>query len=632
MVRRQCSWRMMNDRAGVLDLYIEDIMNTTISLPKTFIALGLLAHQSSSIAQSDSSTELNTLSQLVVTATTTEQTTAKSLTSVTVIDKKTLQAQQPQELSEVLAGQPGIDIVSNGGYGKSTSVLTRGANSTGTKLLIDGVPIQSHSLGTPSWQYIPISQVERVEIVRGPKSSLYGSSASGGVIQVFLPEGNAETAADVSVGAGSFGTRQVDTSVSGQEGSASYVISAGTFRTDGTPVKSENKSMPYTNDHFMARFGYEFDNDAYIKMLVMRAAGESDYESYGNLRSNDYMNQVMALTAGIDVSESWQSELQLREARDEYDVLDSDGNATGTFYNSRSQALRWSNTVWLDNHEFVVGAERIEDDFEGSYSKDRQSNSIFAQSLSQFGQASVQLNVRADHYSEYDTQTTGGVALGYQLEDHYTLRLSGRSSFTAPTFNSMNAENWGYTLTNEIRPETSQTIEAGIRADFANMYWDAAIYQADYQDLISWTYPTVGNIDAARAQGLELSSGVTVEQWSLAASATFMETENRSSGSEYGKQLARRAKQSARIELDRHFEKGLLGATLVGYGQRYDDAANSTVLPGFGLLHLRAQYDLAEHWKASVQVKNALDKSYQTADGYRNPGRGIFLSVQYSAF
>jgi len=84
--------------------------------------------------------------------------------------------------------------------------------------------------------------------------------------------------------------------------------------------------------------------------------------------------------------------------------------------------------------------------------------------------------------------------------------------------------------------------------------------------------------------------------------------------------------------LDRHFEKGLLGATLVGYGQRYDDAANSTVLPGFGLLHLRAQYDLAEHWKASVQVKNALDKSYQTADGYRNPGRGIFLSVQYSAF
>ncbi|MEC8483665.1 MAG: TonB-dependent receptor plug domain-containing protein, partial [Pseudomonadota bacterium] len=309
---------MMNDRAGVLDLYIEDIMNTTISLPKTFIALGLLAHQSSSIAQSDSSTELNTLSQLVVTATTTEQTTAKSLTSVTVIDKKTLQAQQPQELSEVLAGQLGIDIVSNGGYGKSTSVLTRGANSTGTKLLIDGVPIQSHSLGTPSWQYIPISQVERVEIVRGPKSSLYGSSASGGVVQVFLPEGNAEMATNVSVGAGSFGTKQVDASVSGQEGSASYAISAGTFRTDGTPVKSENKSMPYTNDHVMARFGYEFDNDAYIKMLVMRAEGESDYESYGNLRSNDYMNQVMALTAGIDVSESWQSELQLREARDEY--------------------------------------------------------------------------------------------------------------------------------------------------------------------------------------------------------------------------------------------------------------------------------------------------------------------------
>ena len=624
-------WQIMNDCAGVLSLNIEDTMKTICSFPNTLIALGLMAHSSSSFAEDDTTIEPTSLTQLVVTATTTEQSAAKSLTSVTVIDKETLQNQQPQELSEILAGQPGIDIVTNGGYGKSTSVFTRGANSTGTKLLIDGVPIQSHSLGSASWQYLPISQIERVEIVRGPKSSLYGSSASGGVVQVFLPEAKDDTKADIAMGAGSFGTKQADVSVSGYEGDASYVISAGTFQTDGAPVKSEGTDMPYSNDHFMARLGYDFDNDAYVKALIMRASGESDYESYGSLRTNDYVNQVMALTTGVDINDSWQSEIQIREARDEYAVLDSNGTATGSFFDSQSQAIRWNNTLWLDNHEFVLGAERVEDDFDGSYSKGRQSNSAFAQSLSEIGRASVQLNIRADHYNEYDTQTTGGIALGYQLDERHTVRLSGRSSFTAPTFNSMNAENWGYTLTNEIRPETSQTIEVGVRGDYELLYWDAALYQADYKDLIAWTYPTVGNIDSARVQGLELASGLSFNQWSLALAATYMDTENRSEGANHGKELARRAKQSTRIELDRHFEKGLLGMTLVGYGQRYDDAENETLLPGFGLLHLRARYDIAPKWQANLSIKNAFDKSYQTAEGYSNPGRGLFLTVKYSA-
>lgn len=606
----------------------------TFSFPvfaKTATALSILAaiSQASYAADNGEAKQL----RVVVTATTTEMTEAESLTSVSVIDKETIEKQQPQEITELLAGQPGIDIVTNGGYGKSTSIYTRGSNSTGTKLLIDGVPIQSHSLGSSSWQYLPMAQVERIEIVRGPKSSLYGSSAAGGVVQVFLPEAGQENKANVSLGGGSFNTKQADASVSGSSGNASYLLSVGSFDTDGAQVKEQAGDMGYSNDNVLARFGYDFESGAYAKAFIMRAEGESDYTTSSNsLRSNDYVNQVIALTGGVDITEDWQSEIQIRESRDDYDVLNDQGAPTGTYYNSQSQGVRWDNTLWLDNHEFVVGAEHIKDEFDGSYSKERTSNSVFAQSFSQFGRASVQLNIRADHYDEYDTQTTGGIALGYQLDDIYTARVSGRTSFTAPTFNSMNAENWGYTLANEIRPETSETFEVGMRADYLHGYWDAAVYQADYDDLIAWDYPTVGNIDKARVRGLELAAGTDIEQWSFAVAATILDTQNQSEGANKGNRLVRRANKSARIDVDRQFENASLGFTVASYGERYDDAENQSLLPGYGLLNLRASYDFAQDWNAKLTVKNAMDKAYQTAEGYSNPGRGVFLTVNYSAF
>ncbi len=597
---------------------------------KSATALAILAASSTQMVLADDS---QTLAQLVVTATTTEVTQAQSLTSVTVIDQQDIDKQQPHEITELLAAQPGVDIVTNGGYGKSMSLYTRGSNSTGTKLLVDGVPIQSHSLGSSSWQYLPMAQVDRIEIVRGPKSSLYGSSAAGGVVQVFLPEAGQDSQANLSVGAGSFGTRQADASVSGTTGNASYLLSVGSFKTDGEEVKEGAGDMGYSNDHVMARFGYEFDSGAYLKALMMRAEGESDYTtSSGSLRSNDYINQVLALTAGVDVTENWQSELQVRESRDDYDILNDAGIETGTYYNSKSQGVRWNNTLWLGDHEFVVGAEHVKDSFAGSYAKERTNNSVFAQSLSEFGPFSVQLNIRADHYDEYDTQTTGGVAFGYQLDNVHTFRVSGRTSFTAPTFNSMNAENWGYTLANEIRPETSESFEIGVRGGYQQSYWDAAIYQADYDDLIAWNYPTVGNIEAARVQGLELAAGTDIEQWSFAIAATLMDTENLSDGAVKGNRLVRRANKSARFDVDRHFEDFSLGMTFATYGDRYDDAENDTLLPGYGLLNLRASYDFADNWNAKLTVKNALDKSYQTAQGYSNPGVGAFLTVNYSAF
>ena len=159
-----------------------------------------------------------------------------------------------------------------------------------------------------------------------------------------------------------------------------------------------------------------------------------------------------------------------------------------------------------------------------------------------------------------------------------------------------------------------------------------AVFQADYQDLITWNYPTVGNIESARVRGLELSTGLQIEYWSFALAATIMDTENLSAGAEKGNRLARRANKSARIDVDRHFANSTLGFTVASYGERYDDAKNSALLAGYGVLNLRASYDFATDWSAELSIKNALDKEYQTAKDFLNPGRGVFLTLNYSAF
>lgn len=563
----------------------------------------------------------STLSPLVVTATSTSVSVADSLSSVTVINREEIKAQQAQEISELLAAQPGVDISSNGGYGKTTSVYMRGASAESTKFLLDGIPLYSATSGGAPFENIPTSLIDRLEIVRGPKATLYGADAVGGVIQAFLPKADDDSHMNVSVGGGSFNTKTIDATVSGSSDNTQYLLSAGKFETDGDIVKEGEGAQGYRNENVLLNVGHNFSSGARISGLIMNSEGRNHYVG----DENDYQVQVIGLSVSLPVTEEWDTELKLSQTRNDSKTISSEDK-----YNTKTQTARWSNTISAGEHEFVLGAENSEDkvDVTSYQAPDRSNNAVFAQSQFDFGATHLQLNIRQDHNSAYGDSTTGGVAVGYKLDGIHTLRASYGTAFEAPTFNDLYYPSSGDPT---LKATKSKTVELGVRADYDNMYWDAAVFDASYGDMVIWSNYTGSwaayNVDS-KVQGVELSSGLTLEQWQLKAALTWLDAKD----DDTGFQLPKRAKRSARLSVDRLFEKGRVGVTLIGADGRATTLGSSETLAGYVTMNLRASYDFAADWNAEISVKNALDKEYQTAKGYFNPGRGVFLTLNYSAF
>ncbi|TPE49171.1 TonB-dependent receptor [Maribrevibacterium harenarium] len=600
---------------------IKTMTSKTDSLPafaKTAAALSILAAISSQTLAAETE-QKDPLLIVITTATTTPITASESLASVTVIDKDDIEKQQPQEMTELLAGQPGVDITTNGGYGKATSLFMRGANSSGTKLLIDGVPLYSATLGVAPWQYLNPALFERVEVVRGPRSSLYGSEAVGGVVQLFLKDSR-EDSIDFSVEGGSFNTQGAQVSASGNLGNTSILLSGSTFQTDGTKLKLDEENKAYKSGSLLFRVAHKISDRTNLKLLYMNGNGHSEY-SGGEL---DYNLHVANIGADFPVLKNWDSSINFKESS-----LDQSYDS-GSEFNSINQAVRWSNVVWANNSDFVFGAEYSEDTADVSYDTPIRTNSaIFGQATGYFGKWTLQANLRSDENSQFAGSSTGGISLGFQASTNIKIRSSHGTAYKAPDFSHLYSQYGSL----EIKSEASTSSELGIRGDYGSSYWDLAFYQSDYNDMIAYNRSTkkYENIQNARVRGIEFATGAKLAEWSLGFNATLMDPVNLSDGDNHGKRLQRRVEKSARIDVDRGFENSSLGFTVAGYGDRYDDAANTELLPGYALLNLRASYDFAKDWNAKFTVKNALDKDYETAGGYKNPGVGAFLTVNYSA-
>ena len=238
--------------------------------------------------------------------------------------------------------------------------------------------------------------------------------------------------------------------------------------------------------------------------------------------------------------------------------------------------------------------------------------------------------MRHDDNQAYGGETTGSLALGYDINDAHTLRLSYGTAFRAPDFNELYYPDLGYYSGNpNLEPETSESLEVGVRGQYARWFWDAALYQTDIDNLIAGQGLQF-NVPETRIRGAELSTGVEVNEWTLAAALTYTDPENRLTG----KRLQNRASQSLRLDVDRELGEWSLGGSWVAQNHRYRDAANEDRLSGYGLVNLRAGWQFAPLWSARVTLENVLDQDYVTTrsfDGadYINAGRAGFLSVHF---
>ncbi|WP_043527014.1 TonB-dependent receptor domain-containing protein [Litchfieldella xinjiangensis] len=580
------------------------------------------------------------LNPVVVTATLAPRTADETLSSVTVIDEATLRRQDPTSLTEIFRGQPGVDVVSNGSFGKSSSVYIRGTNSDQNVLLIDGIRLRSATTGSAAYEYLDPRMFQRAEIVRGPKGSLYGADAMGGVIQLFTSEGEAGAPQPyISAGTGSFDTQRYSAGLSGSSGGTRYSFAGSRFNTDGTAIRRDGEEKDYDNTSAIVRVSHTFDSGAETGVLALRGRGSTEFDG----GETDFVQQVAGVYGEISVTNTWRSRLTLSESKDEQDIYRTFGDSV---FDTRTHTARWENTLNMGRHELIVGTEFMSDSISASdsYAEDSRDNfAVFAQGLFEFNPVSVQASLRHDDNEAFGEEVTGSLALGFALTDNHMLRASYGTAFRAPTFNDLyypydestyRGTTFIYEGNPDIQPETSETYELGIRGQYQPYFWDMAIYQNNIDNLIAWGSESTGpsvqtyrpeNVSEARIRGAELSAGAEFSEWTLAAALTYTDPEDRDTG----KRLRRRASQSARFDIDRALGDWSLGGSWVVQNHRYEDAANRERIGGFGLINLRAGWEFAPQWSARLTVENALDKEYETARDYLNAGRAAFVSVHY---
>ncbi|EIC21104.1 TonB-dependent vitamin B12 receptor [Thiorhodovibrio frisius] len=592
--------------------------------------------------------DVTNLDPIVVTATRMPETTGETLASVTVIDRADIDRRQSRTMTDILRGLPGVGISSNGGPGQPTSVFLRGTESDHTLVLIDGVKVGSATLGTVPWQDIPVEQIERIEVVRGPRSSLYGSEAIGGVIQIFTRKGGGEATAGplkarVSAGAGTYGTVEGHLGLSGSSGSAWFDAGLGFERSegfnacDGEPLVggcfvNQPDRDGYRNDNGSLRAGYRFSDVLEADVNFLRAASENDYD--GSAFAGDASKGLLQV-AGINLTlqplANWSSKLSLARSWDDSTIYFDDDEIN--HYDTRRDILSWLNRLSLGaGQQLGLGLDYQLDvvDTDPSYATDSRRNlGVFGEYLGAFGPQDWQLSLRHDDNEQFGGHTTGSIAWGYRLPNRLRVTASLGTAFKAPTFNELYYPGFGNP---DLEPETAQSAELGLSGPHPWGDWGLSLYQTEIEDLIAYDGSTFApaNLDSARIRGIELWSVARIADWDLDANLTLLDPRNTSPGADHGKLLARRPEQSLRLDADRRFGRVGLGGTLTLEGRRYDDFANQTQLDGFALLDLRAEYAFSRSLLIQGRVENVFNEDYETAAFYNQPGRSFFVTLRYA--
>jgi vitamin B12 transporter len=585
------------------------------------------------------------LDQVVVTATRTAITVDQSLAPVEVIDREQIRRSQATSLPELLRGRAGINLGNQGGAGKLTTLFLRGSESDHVLVLVDGVRIGSSTSGLASFQDLPLTLIDRVEIVRGPRSSLYGSDAIGGVIQIFTRRDRGASQPRLALTAGSHGLRQASAGIGGSSKHGWFGVDAAYQRTDGINACDVATPTPFSGGCFIAapqpdhdgydnrslslRGGIEVSEALEIDAHALRAEGHNDYD--GDFVDNsDVVQQVIGGSARWRATDAFK--LQFTAGRN-VDASDNFLGAVpmGYFSTDRDSATLQGDVSLARDQLLTLGLDWLRDHVDSDTVYDRATrgnHAAFAQYQGRFGAHDLQAALRRDDNDQFGGHTTGSAAWGMGFGDGWRVTASYGTAFKAPTFNELYYPFFGNAA---LRPESSRTWEAGIGRRTQRLHWRLDGFSTDVDDLIAYdgTIFLPNNIERARLRGAELGMGGNVAGWSFDASASWLDPRNRS-GAYDGNRLPRRARQTARLDLDRTFGDWRIGVTGIAEGARFDDLANTRRLGGHATLDLRAEYALTRDWSLQARVANVFDRKYETVAFYRQPGREAFLTLRYA--
>lgn len=598
-----------------------------------FVA-GLCAMPASAQAQTE---QPPLLGEIIVTASRTPQPLAKVFSDVSVLERADIEQSGQATLVAWLQSLPGVEINQTGGAGSTSSVFLRGANSQHTLVLVDGVRMTSATLGSARLEHIPLELVERIEVVRGPMSHLYGSDAIGGVIQIFTRRAEGARGLSASAGAGGYGRKTLDAALSGQSGAWRYVLAAGHGEQNGFSAK-KLPNYPdrdgYDNDHLSFNLELAVNPVHTLRLHGMAVDGKSQFDD--DATPFDSRSHARTGNGGLmlasKLNERWTSTLRADYAHEQ---VRTQGQSVWGSYASRIAMNQWQYAWQLDGRtgmgDVQTLVERLEQDVGGDVGytvSNRTRDAALLGWRREVGAHGFQASVRHDDDSQFGGKTTG--AAGYSLEfaPAWRASLSYGTAYRAPAFDDLY---WPGSGNPALTPEQARNLEVGLKFQAGERRFGAFVYKNDVKGLIQWAPTGPGgawqpsNVARARLQGISLNGQERMGNRVFRASLDLQSPED----SATGHLLILRARQHAALGLDYDQGPWRWSADAVVQGERYNDAANTVRLGAYGLLHLSAAYRLHKDWLMQARLENALDKRYAISSGYNTPGRNLFVTVRY---
>ena len=566
---------------------------------------------------------------VVVSASRIEQTIDSTLADVSVIDRDQIDASAARDVSDLLRLQAGIDIARTGGPGGQTTVFLRGTNNNHLLVLVDGVRVASLNTGAYAFEQLPMDLIERIEIVRGPRASFWGSDAIGGVIQIFTRKLEGPR---ISAGYGSYADASAALGYGHWTDAGGFSAQIGARHADGFKSQNENGFNPSPSDdglhnrNLALRGGAKLGEQD-VSAVLSRSQGEVEFSG----GSSNVVEQAANVSLQGALGEGWQHRLDIGSSREDL--------ATPAYFarfQSRRTSLAWQNQFQLGNAQsLTTGIDHNQerggsfDTFSGTpmYREDRRNTGVYGGWQGSVAALDGELSLRHDDNSVFGSANTGSLAMGWRFSPAARAYFSHGQGFRGPTLNEQYSPGFGgfYAGNPDLEPERSRSTELGLEfTPMPNQRFTASLYSTRIRNLITFSGPMnrAENTQRARIDGSELAYTGNSGAWLWSANATFQNPRNQDTGT----QLLRRAKLKANLVLERDLGAGIrLGGELVHAGKR--DDVGGIQLPSYNLFNLRASWRFARDWRLSGRIENLTNRDYELVHGYNTPGRSGFVDV-----
>lgn len=559
---------------------------------------------------------------LIVTATRTEIPAGDATVPVSVITRDAIELSLASDLADLLRFQAGIDLGRNGGPGQATSLFLRGTESNHTLVLFDGVRINPGTVGGAPIQNIAPELIERIEIVKGARSALFGTDAIGGVINVITrraDDGYIET----GVGAGSDDTRSAFFSAGDSGSLGEFGVTVNREATDGFPPRTDSDIACGYDNLSASLYASRPVGDGSLSLHHWDARGNVEYlDFFDNPVDQDYRNATTALEWSGHLSTRGSSRLVVSHMLDEIAQ-----NQTDDFVRSERLAIDWQYNYALSRHLLTAGLYGVDESasslsFGSGFDEDTSVQAAFVQDQWSRGRHRTFLALRVTDHQTFGQHTTWNAEYALDITAAWTLNAGVGRAFRAPDA----TDRFGYGGNPDLSPEIASEAQLGLRYASPNGHSVAfEIYANDIEDLIEFDLQSflLENIDRARIRGAQLTYEYRGDNFAIHAGAVRQDADDATTGM----RLLRRAEESGTLAYTLDVGHNRFGVSVLASGDRAD--FGDVRLAGYALVDLNAELRLGRDFTLTARIENLFDRDYQTADGFRMPGRGAYVELRY---